>query len=202
VIARVGCVVLAAGEGRRFGGVQSKLLAPVDGSPLLQRAIDAAASSQAMSCTLVTGAQALVVLGAVDLRRCSVVDNPGWAEGIASSVRAGLEQHRGDEACIFMVADQPFISSTDLNRLIAEHRAEREAIIALRASDVWGTPMLFPACDFPALARLCGDAGAKRFAQAHQARVRFVSAQSARAFADVDTVDDYERVLGQIEHRS
>jgi len=201
VIARVGCVVLAAGEGRRFGRAQLKLLAPLAGKALVQHAIDAASTSQAMSCTLVVGAQAHEVLSGVDLRRCAVVHNPRWSEGIASSVRVGLAQHREDKACIFMVADQPHIRADDLNRLIAHHLAEREAIVALQAGEIWGTPVLFPARDFSALGRLRGDAGAKRLVQAQRSRLRFVPAVSSQAFADVDTAADYEQVLGQMEPR-
>ena len=147
------------------------------------------------------GAEADEVLSVVNIRRCSIIRNGRWAEGIASSVRAGLAQHRDDEACIFLVADQPFVGAGDINRLIAHHRAERDVIVALQAGSVWGTPVLFPARDYSQLERLRGDAGAKRLAQAHQARLRFVPALSASAFMDVDTDADYKR-LCQMEPRT
>ena len=148
-----------------------------------------------MSCTLVLGADAKRVLETIDPRRCSVVCNAGWREGIASSLRAGMAQHRDDEACIFMVADQPYVGPADVNRLIAHHLAERDAIVALQAGTVWGTPVLFPRSDFPALERLRGDEGAKRLAQSHGSRLRLVAALSPAVFTDVDTSADYEELL-------
>jgi len=201
MMARVGCIVLAAGESRRMGSADNKLLLPFDGDPLVQRAIDTAAQSNALTCTLVVGALAEQVLDTVDVRRCAVVENTHWREGIASSIRAGLAHHRGDEACLFMVADQPFIEVDDLNGLIAHHLAERDAIVALRAGEVWGTPMLFPQTAFPGLERLRGDEGAKRYARAHESQLRFVRARSTHAFADVDTKSDYDAIR-QIDPRT
>jgi len=201
MIGRVGCVVLAAGESRRFDGGQHKLLARLGDRPLLQHAIDAAARSHAMSCTLVVGAHAQRLLDAVDPRRCAVVRNASWREGIASSLRAGLADHLDDEACMFMVADQPFIRAADLDRLIAVHRADREAIVALQAGTVWGTPLLLTRRFFTAVGRLRGDAGAKRIAQKPGVRRRLISALSPFAFADVDTRADFAR-LSQMEPRT
>jgi molybdenum cofactor cytidylyltransferase len=195
---RVGCVILAAGTSRRFGPSAIKQLALAWGRPLIQRAIDTAAGSAAITCTLVVGAHAEVILGAVDTRRCAVVANVDWLEGIASSLRAGLAEHLADDACIFMVADQPFVSVADVNRIIEASARARSAIVALRAGDIWGTPMLFPRLDFSALLALRGDAGAKRYALRHPRRVRYVDAQSQDAFADVNTHADQERIAQRV----
>lgn len=191
---RVGCVVLAAGQSHRFGTGDSKLLLPVAGKSLVQHAIDAAAQSLASSCTLVVGAHAEEILQSVDTRRCAVVDNPDWREGITSSLRAGLAQHLDDDACIFMVADQPFIKAVDVDHLIRRFMERRTSMVALRSNDVWGSPMLFPQSDFHALHGLHGDAGAKQYALQHAPRVEFVEAAQSKAFADVDTQQDYERL--------
>lgn len=194
LIGRIGCVVLAAGGGTRFaGGV--KLLAQVEGRALLQRAVDAACGSNALTCTLVVGSN-LALLSHIDARRCAVVRNDAWPEGIASSIRCGLARHAQDDACIFLAADQPFVTSADLNNLIScGSRAQgRPVIVALRAGRVWGTPMLFPRADFGKLLRLRGDRGAKRYARAHERRLRFVEALDARAFVDIDTRSDLERI--------
>jgi len=189
---------MAAGGSVRLGAHANKLLLAFRGRPLLQRAIDTASLSQATTCTLVVGARAKEVLDSVDVRRCAVVDNPEWREGIASSIRAGLTQHRNDEACIFMVADQPYVSSEDIDRLVAHHLTARDAIVALQAGEVWGTPMLFAARDFDALSKLHGDSGAKRFAKAQRGPMHFVAALTHNAFEDVDTIGDYERLTGVV----
>lgn len=193
---RVGCVVLAAGQSRRFGSGDSKLLLPLAGKPLLQHAIDTAAQSLASSCTLVVGAYSEETLRAIDTRRCAVILNDDWRQGIASSIRAGLAQHADDEACIFMVADQPFVVPDDLNNLIRCYMEHRTFMVALRAASIWGSPMLFPQSDFPALRVLQGDAGAKGYALRHIDRVEFIESARTSAFADIDTPEDYERFGG------
>jgi molybdenum cofactor cytidylyltransferase len=194
MLARTGCIVLAAGEARRFGGRARKLLAPLGEKPLLQHAIDAACSSAALRCTLVLGAEWESIINAVDARRCAVIVNHEWREGIASSIRAGLSWHADDDACIFLVGDQPFITSADIDALLSAGARDPVAIIATRARAVWGSPVLFPRLDFPALKSLSGDRGAKRYAAAQKQRLSFVPARDPRLFADVDSPGDYARV--------
>jgi molybdenum cofactor cytidylyltransferase len=189
-------VVLAAGSGSRFGG--RKLLAPFSGRPLVQRAIDAACASRALSCVLVLGADAEAIMDCADTRRCSIVFNDAWREGIAASIRAGVEFAADSDACIFMLADQPFVTSGDIDSLICSADLYgRPSIVALRVGKIWGAPVLFPRRDFSALARLRGDSGAKGYAQTQCRRMRFVPARDSRAFRDVDSPSDL-RSLGAL----
>jgi CTP:molybdopterin cytidylyltransferase MocA len=68
--------------------------------------------------------------------------------------------------------------------------------VALRAGKTWGAPVLFPRQDFTALARLTGDAGAKRYAQSQRRRLRFVTARDSRAFCDIDSPSDLRALCG------
>jgi molybdenum cofactor cytidylyltransferase len=188
---RVGCVVLAAGAGRRFGG--DKLIARLHGKPVLQYAVDAACAAHTLSCTLVVGDDRARILAAVDPRRCAVAVNKDWRSGIASSIRCGLRAHGEDEACIIMLGDAPSVTSSDLDRMIAAWCAT-SSIVALRAGEVWGAPVLFPRADCRRLHALKGDAGAKRYALGHQQRLVYVDAIDARAFTDIDTKDDLKRL--------
>ena len=191
---RVGCVVLAAGEGSRFDAKRAKLLLPLDGVALVQRAVDNAARSFAASCTVVLGAHAEAILLKIDPRRCAVVRNPKWKEGLSGSIRVGLGMHEDDDACILTVADQPFVTADDLNQLIDCYAGNRNAIVALRAGRIWGSPVLFPRSDFSKLTDLKGDEGAKRHAASQKERLQFVDAVHPNAFADIDTHQDYERI--------
>ncbi|MBV8170835.1 MAG: nucleotidyltransferase family protein [Candidatus Eremiobacteraeota bacterium] len=196
LIPRVGCIILAAGEARRFGG--GKLTARAGGVPLLQRAIDAACGSRALHCTLVVGAGAARVIAQVDTRRCRVIVNRDWRRGIATSLASGIRSAADDDACIIALGDQPNVTSLDLNGLIdasvAAGKARVPSIVALRAGAVWGAPVLFPRRDFPALRRLRGDQGAKRIAAANEKRLRFVDAAHDDAFEDIDTREDLTRL--------
>ena len=187
-------IVLAAGSSSRFGG--RKLIADFSGRPLLQNAIDAACGSRAHSCILVLGADAEIVRNRVEPRRCSVVLNAAWQEGIASSIRRGLTYALELDACVFLLADQPFVTSADIDDLIVPAQKSHgdhhvvSHIVALRAGGTWGAPVLFPRRDFDALALLKGDAGAKGYAQSQKRRLRFVTAKDSRAFCDVDSPAD------------
>jgi molybdenum cofactor cytidylyltransferase len=183
-------VLLAAGSGERFGG--RKLLATFSGRPLLQHAIDAACASRVLSCILVLGADADAIMDCSDTRRCAIVRNEDWREGIAASIRTGLRFAAESDACVFMLADQPFVSSDDINALIgcSADLYGRHSIVALRAGTTWGAPVLFPRRDFSALGRLHGDSGAKGYAQTQSRRLRFVTARDPRAFRDIDSRSD------------
>jgi CTP:molybdopterin cytidylyltransferase MocA len=188
----VGCVILAAGASTRFRN-GDKLLANFGDKPLVQHAIDAACASRAVYCAIVVGADREAIKTETDMRRCAVIENEGWREGIASSIRCALRNRCDDNATIFVVGDEPFVTAGDIDALIGEHDNHPNAIVALRAGEVWGTPVLFPRTDYPALLKLRGDRGAKTFAKGQTNRVRFVSAANSRAFTDIDTEADLKR---------
>jgi molybdenum cofactor cytidylyltransferase len=187
---RIGCAILAAGAGKRFGAPGDKLVATLGGKALVQHSIDAACASGASAVTLVLGAASERVLSIVDARRAAAVVNAGWVEGIASSIRTALALRAGDDACILMLGDQPHVEAGDLNAMIAAYLHRPNAIVALRRDRIWGAPVLFPASDFPIVSRLRGDAGAKRYALEQPQRLVFVRAARADAFADVDSRSD------------
>ena len=193
-------IVLAAGSGTRFGG--PKLIAPFKGGPLLQCEIDAACESRALVCALVLGSNADEVLARVESRRCTIVRNDAWQEGIASSIRAGLaiaDERTESDACIFLLGDQPFVSTADLDALLCSADLYgRQSIVALRSGKTWGAPVLFPRRDFAAISRLQGDSGAKSYAQSQPKRVHFVESSDVRAFSDVDSRADL-RALSDID---
>ena len=190
----IGCAVLAAGAGMRFGTAGSKLVAPLRGRPLVQYAIDAACGSSATRCSLILGAEARRVLDVVDARRAAIYYNEAWRSGLSSTVRTALHLHAKDDACILMLGDAPHVGAGELDTLIDAWLAHKRSIIALRSGDVWGAPILFPRADYAALRGLAGDKGAKGYALAHLKRVTFVDASSALAFADVDRQNDLKRL--------
>lgn len=114
-------VLLAAGGGSRFEGDTHKLLAPLDGRPVLAHAIDALVAS---------GLEAIVVTGAVDVDHLvpdevATVPNPGWDAGQATSVRAGIDQarRRGHDAVVVGLGDQPFVTGAAWQAVAAAEAA-------------------------------------------------------------------------------
>lgn len=198
----IGCAVLAAGAGTRFGSATSKLVAQLAEKPLVQCAIDAACGSAATRCSLILGADAQTVLDCVDARRAAVYYNEAWHRGLSSTIRAALEAHAADDACILMLGDAPHVGARDLDALIDAWLDSKSGIIALRRGKVWGAPILFPRSDFTALRKLTGDKGAKGYAQAHLKRVTFVDAASPLAFADIDLKSDLKRLNADESRRT
>jgi molybdenum cofactor cytidylyltransferase len=123
------------------------------------------------------------------------VVNERWAEGMGSSIRAGLEYLEncdGDgaaEAVVLMLCDQPFVTAAVINVLVKVYRSSGKGIIASEYNGTMGAPALFGRKYFAELAALSGAAGAKQVIAAHASEV--VCVPLPRGTSDVDTPEDY-----------
>ncbi len=194
-------VILAAGEGSRFGGI--KQVATVDGVPLVVRAAQAGLQSHVRHVWVVTGAHADAVNAALAPLvekaggRLRIVHNPTWAAGQSSSMHRALDSlDPGGEAVIFLPVDQPFLPPSLLNRLI--HGWRTGAVIAAPQVDgrLRGAPALFDRDVWDELRAVTGDVGGRPVLQKHGAEVHPV-ATPAPCLRDVDTVADLAG-LGEI----
>lgn len=161
---RVAAVILAAGQASRMAATgRHKLLAEFGGVPLVRRSVATVLGSEADRAVLVTGYRAGDIARAVDGLDCPLVDNPDFATGMASSLKAGLAAVRDNaDGLMVMLADMPGIESGDLDRLIAAFRAEDgRAIIRAVSGGKRGNPVILPRPTFDAIARLDGDIGAR-----------------------------------------
>ena len=162
---RIAAVVLAAGASSRLGS--PKQLALLGGETLLARAIRAAVEAGCEPVVAVLGAEAELVREQCRLRSVRIVVNDGWAEGMASSIRLGVEAVCGQvDAAIVMTCDQPAVSSEHLRRLAARDGGQ---ITASAYGGRRGVPAYFPAEYFPELMRLRGDQGARELVAAAEA---------------------------------
>ena len=137
-------VVPAAGSAERFGG--AKLLAPIDGRPLLDHTIDALLDGGVDTVIVVTapGADALERdVNAFGDPRVWPVENPDPSRGMFSSLQAGLAEANGD-AIVVLPADMPFVRP-DTVRTLLEAFAARPAIVSPRYQGKRGHPVILPA---------------------------------------------------------
>ena len=129
---RVGCVILAAGAGSRLG--QPKPLLDLGGRPLVVRAAEAALASTAWPVVVVAGAHVAGVRAALATLPVLVAENPAWAEGMASSLRAGLATlrcfSREIDGAVFALCDQPHFNADVIARLVARQHASGAGIVA------------------------------------------------------------------------
>ncbi|HYF85136.1 molybdopterin-binding/glycosyltransferase family 2 protein [Azospirillum sp.] len=187
---RVTALVLAAGRSSRMGPT-NKLLAEVNGAPLVARAVDAALASQAANVIVVTGHQGESVARVLSDRPVTFVHNPAFAEGLSSSLRAGLAAVPSEsDAVVVCLGDMPRVASAVIDRLIAAYSPlEGRAICVPTTHGKQGNPVLWDRAFFTEMAALTGDAGAKRLIGQHADRLCEVPVDDAGILYDVDTPD-------------
>ncbi|HEY5831739.1 MAG TPA: nucleotidyltransferase family protein, partial [Hyphomicrobiaceae bacterium] len=185
---KVAAIVLAAGRSTRMGAA-NKLLAELGGTAVVRRVAEAALASQARPVLVVTGHQAEAVRSALAGLDVTFVANPDFAQGLSTSLKAGLRALSGEaDGALILLGDMPRIAAGDLDRLIALFAAEGgEAIIAPLHEGKRGNPVVWPRAYFAEMLELEGDAGAGRLLAAHADRVRGIDLGTDAIHADVDT---------------
>jgi len=179
-------VVLAAGEGRRFGG--TKQLALLDGRPLVLHAVEALHDAGVDEIVVVTGHDAEAVEAALPLD-VRAVRNPSYRDGQSSSLAAALHVLAdASEAAIILLADQPGVRPDDLRALIDAFRTTRQAIVRLRYTDGPG-PALLSREIYAEAGHLHGDTGARVLIASHPEWVSEVVV-AGRAPRDIDEPGD------------
>ncbi|QDX80112.1 hypothetical protein B9N43_01880 [Denitratisoma sp. DHT3] len=184
---RIAALVLAAGRSSRMGE-RNKLLCPVEGVPMVRRAVESALASRCAQVMVVSGHQSREVLAALEGCAVSRVFNPDYAAGMASSLRVGLQALPADtDGVLVLLADMPWVAAAHLDQLIAAFDPARPEILVPERDGRRGNPVLWPRHDFAELERIEGDVGGRVLMQRHEERVRGVRFASDAIFADVDT---------------
>jgi molybdenum cofactor cytidylyltransferase len=204
--APVAAVILAAGLGSRFrasdASIASKLVAPLDGAPLVRHVARAALASQARPLIVVTGHAEAVVREALAGLPADFVHNPDYASGLSTSLKAGLAKIPTEAAgALVLLGDMPRIAATTLDRLIAlfRERPNCAAVVPAHAG-VRGNPVLLARRLFPAIAHLRGDQGARRLLE--DAGVEVVEWETDEAVGfDVDTPEELQRARAEVGHK-
>jgi len=188
----IGAVILAAGGSSRFG--PPKQLAQLRGKGLVQRVVGVAQQAGCSPVVVVTGSNAAKVSNEATT---PAVENKNWREGIASSIRVGVEflsNLKPDiSAIVLLVCDQPLLDAGVIMNLRALHQETGKEIIASSYADTLGVPALFAHCVFPELLALSGDSGAKKVILANRDRVAEFPFPGGNV--DIDTPADYENLI-------
>ena len=160
-------VVLAAGRASRMGPAgHHKLLAEFDGIPLVRRSVETALAA-ASRVVVVTGHREAEVRAALAGLPVTLVSNPDYASGMATSLVAGLSAlDAGAGGMLVMLADMPGITSKHLVKLIRAFEAEAgHAVVRAAAEGQRGNPVILPRETFAAVRQLVGDVGARHIVE-------------------------------------
>ncbi len=192
-VARLGCVVMASGEGARFGGAPGeKLVAPLAGTAVLERTL-AALPGDLIDVVVVTRWDAVEAL----CERLGVRSVRAEGPLKSDTVRAGLAALGHRAGCLFVTGDQPLLTEGSVRAMVAALTREPTAIVRLAWHGQPANPVLWPADMLDALARMDNDTGGRALLAGHAEladRVRLVEAASERELADVDTREDLARL--------
>ena len=187
-----GIIILAGGASTRLG--QPKQLLEYHGKTLLDHSVEQAMNANADAVIIVLGKNGELFKDDIEKENVRVVINKDWAEGMASSVRLGLDTLLNSkpyiDAVIFMVCDQPHISSLVLNELIITQQKTTKQIVTCDYGGSIGPPALFHKKYFRELMQLKGDIGARNIIQQNMNDVTTILFPEGKI--DIDTKEDYE----------
>jgi molybdenum cofactor cytidylyltransferase len=183
-------LLLAAGGSSRFGRI--KQLERLGGMTLVERAVDVLRRSRVDERVVVVGNVSAEVLERLDLGSLRVVINPGFGEGLSSSLRAGVSAlDKRSEAVVVCLADQPFVTSGLVDHIVMRFLETGAAAIASASDGLVSPPMLLSKTLYREIERLREDRGAKSIAMAQPTFQRVETDRDA--LLDVDTPQDMAR---------
>jgi molybdenum cofactor cytidylyltransferase len=186
---RLFAIVLAAGSGSRFGS--TKQLARYRGTALVTRAVRLAESICGARTVLVAGHEWLAVVAACQPLLGFFANNTRHASGMGASIACGVRCVTGAaDAALLLLADQPLITRSHLERMIATWIQSPEDIVATSFAATRGPPVLFPGRYFTELGVLQGDQGARSVLGDAGATLQLVAFGDAAA--DIDLPPDLD----------
>jgi len=191
--APVVAVILAAGAASRMG--RPKQLLDWGGRPLVRVVAEAALAAR-LDVRVVVGAARDAVAAALDGLPIEIVESPAYATGQSASLRAGIAA-LGPQvaAALVLLGDQPFVTAAIVERIVGAWRDTGAAIVAPVYAGQRGNPVLFDRAVFPELLKIEGDQGARAILAADRTRVHLVEFDDPRPLADIDTPEDYQRLV-------
>lgn len=187
----VGCVLLAAGAGKRFGGEGEKLFYEVGGAPMIVTALSLFAKLpfSAKVCVVRAGEERISALAKT--AGFTPGENPNADQGVGTSVSAGtlklLERRPDLDGVLYAVSDQPFLTKASVQRLLDVFEQNPNRIVSLSFQGTRGNPAIFPRALYGELIALDADNGGGAVIKSHPELLTFVEADSARELMDIDT---------------
>jgi molybdenum cofactor cytidylyltransferase len=199
---RITALLLAAGMSRRMGG-PNKLLQDIGGEAMVARTLQSVRSAAVDDIVVVLGHKGTQVKEAVlkaagDDKRIRFVDNPNFADGLSTSLQAGLSVlPEKSDAVLVCLADMPAVTAQQIDRLIAAFNpVEQRAICVPTFKGKRGNPILWARRFVPEMRKLAGDVGARHLIGENAETVCEVEMGDAAVLTDLDTPEALRDYLG------
>ena len=174
-------------------GARNKLLLPIDGVPMVARAVDAAVAGLGPEVNagvyVVTGHEHARVAAALSGRRVQLVHNPRYAEGLSTSLASGLAALDEDvEAALICLGDMPKVTPAHIAKLVAAFDPlEGRAICVPLWAGKRGHPVLWARRFFAEMSDVKGDVGARHLLGEHAELVCEIPVDDDGVLVDVDS---------------
>lgn len=187
---RIGAAILAAGASKRLG--QPKQLVRFRSKYLLSHIIDEVSQLDIRHRWVILGAHAEEIRQKVDCREVIPLQNDRWEEGMSSSLRLAVSHATQEnlDGLLLTLADQPFVDSPLLQKLIVTFQEVPSCMVACEYSGILGVPVLIGRAHFEALSNVSGDVGAKKLIQAFRSQVKSVKFEPGKI--DIDQPEDLD----------
>lgn len=190
---KLGLIMLAAGNSRRFGS--NKLLYEIDGMPMYRHVlleldkVKEELKMQGHECEITVVTQYDEIAQDAGELGMRVLYNLHPDEGISSSLKIGLWVNRDMDACLFTVADQPWLRWETIFGLVGVFLREGKGIACVEHDGKTGNPCIFSKEYYGELMKLSGDVGGKRVIVAHRGDVAVMGVDDGWEMRDVDVVE-------------
>ena len=181
---KIGCILLAAGAGVRFGG--GKLAALLGGKPVIEYILSNLYKVHFSHRVIVAANTALLDTARRYGFEGTVNDRPDL--GVSRSIRMGLELMAETDACMFCVADQPLLKRETLDGMLKDY--EPGTILMVSHNGQSGNPVIYPASLYDELGSLIGEESGKTVACRHDGLLRLFHVAGASQLSDIDTRED------------
>jgi molybdenum cofactor cytidylyltransferase len=191
----INAIILAAGESKRMG--KPKSLLRFEDKTFLEQIISVLQRSLVDKVTIVLGAKAETIQRSIDLSGMDMVINKDYRKGQLSSLIAGLEKIPPEtEAILVCLVDNPFITTTIVDRIIGTFRQTKGAIVVPAFNNKRGHPALFAKSLFKEIVNAPAEEGARSVVYSNEDKLVEVETSERAVLVHIDTPEDYRSYFG------
>lgn len=193
----ISAIVLAAGEGSRMG--ELKQLLPWGDSTIIETVLaNIEESSLDGEIRVVLGAEADRIESRLEDEGYKLLYNPDYTQGMFSSVIAGIQDLPSDtEALLFMLADQPLVTSDIYNRLLGYYKQKRPLLLVPSYQGRRGHPLIISAQLIPEIYKLAQggepDGGLRALLNKYEDSIEYMEVEDEGVIIDLDYQTDYQK---------